>query len=52
MLENWLEVIILVLPAYVANASPVILGGGTPVDFGRLFYDKKRILGDGKTWKG
>ncbi len=52
MFENILELIILILPAYLANASPVVLGGGTPVDFGRNFTDGKRILGDGKTWRG
>ncbi|MFH0818351.1 MAG: CDP-archaeol synthase, partial [Candidatus Micrarchaeota archaeon] len=52
MLENVLKLIILISPAYVANASPVILGGGPPIDFGKNFYDKKRILGDGKTWRG
>ncbi len=52
MLENLLNLIILIIPAYVANASPVILGGGQPMDFGAKFYDKKRILGDGKTWRG
>ncbi|MFO7872837.1 MAG: CDP-2,3-bis-(O-geranylgeranyl)-sn-glycerol synthase [Candidatus Undinarchaeales archaeon] len=41
-----------VLPAYVANASPVIFGGGKPLDFGKKFIDGKRILGNGKTIKG
>ncbi len=40
-----------VLPAYISNASAVIVGGGTPVDFGRKFRGK-RIFGDGKTWRG
>lgn len=42
----------LILPAYAANSFAVIAGGGTPVDFGKKFYDEKRIFGDGKTWKG
>ncbi len=42
----------LILPAYAANSFAVIAGGGTPVDFGKKFYDGKRIFGDGKTWKG
>ena len=42
----------LAIPALIANPSAVIFGGGTPIDFGRKFYDGKRILGDGKTWKG
>jgi len=41
-----------ILPAYLANASPVVLGGGRPLDFGRSFPDKRRIFGDGKTWRG
>jgi CDP-2,3-bis-(O-geranylgeranyl)-sn-glycerol synthase len=42
----------LILPAYIANASALLLGGGLPIDFGKKWYDGKRILGDGKTWKG
>jgi CDP-2,3-bis-(O-geranylgeranyl)-sn-glycerol synthase len=42
----------LIFPAYSANSFAVLAGGGTPVDFGKKFYDEKRIFGDGKTWKG
>jgi CDP-2,3-bis-(O-geranylgeranyl)-sn-glycerol synthase len=42
----------IVIPIYVANASAVIVGGGTPIDFGRSWKDGRRILGDGKTWRG
>jgi CDP-2,3-bis-(O-geranylgeranyl)-sn-glycerol synthase len=42
----------LVLPAYIANASALLVGGGTPVDFGKNWKDGRRILGDGKTWWG
>ncbi len=42
----------LALPALVANPSAVIFGGGTPMDFGMHFRDGRRILGDGKTWRG
>jgi len=42
----------IVIPIYVANASAVIVGGGTPIDFGRNWKDGRRILGDGKTWRG
>ncbi len=41
-----------ILPAYVANASPVLLGGGSPIDGGKNWRDGRRILGDGKTWRG
>ncbi len=42
----------IVIPIYVANASAVIVGGGIPIDFGKKWKDGRRILGDGKTWKG
>jgi CDP-2,3-bis-(O-geranylgeranyl)-sn-glycerol synthase len=40
------------LPAYVANPSAQLTGGGTPMDFGRKGRDGERLLGDGKTWRG
>src|SRR5437867_4461168 len=40
------------LPAYVANPMAVVFGGGTPMDFGRSMRDGRRVLGDGKTWRG
>ncbi len=40
------------LPAFVANPSAVLWGGGTPMDFGRTLRDGERMLGDGKTWRG
>ncbi len=43
--------IVLFLPALVPNSAAVLFGGGTPVDFGRTWRGK-RILGDGKTWRG
>jgi CDP-2,3-bis-(O-geranylgeranyl)-sn-glycerol synthase len=46
------QAIWLILPAYIANASAVLVGGGTPIDFGKNWKDGKRILGDGKTWRG
>ncbi|RQG98096.1 CDP-2,3-bis-(O-geranylgeranyl)-sn-glycerol synthase [Natrarchaeobius chitinivorans] len=39
------------LPAYVPNNAAVLAGGGRPIDGGRNWGDK-RILGDGKTWRG
>ncbi len=52
MIELILKTIWLLLPAYTPNNFAVIFGGGTPIDFGRKFIDGKRILGDGKTWRG
>ena len=40
------------LPAWIANSTPVIFGGGSPIDRGKLFRDGKRVLGDGKTVRG
>jgi CDP-2,3-bis-(O-geranylgeranyl)-sn-glycerol synthase len=50
--EIILQALWLILPAYIANAFAVIVGGGTPIDFGKTWKDGKRILGDGKTWRG
>lgn len=40
------------LPPMIANASPVLLRGGRPVDGERRFIDGKPLLGPGKTWQG
>ncbi|MEM2351709.1 MAG: CDP-2,3-bis-(O-geranylgeranyl)-sn-glycerol synthase [Thermoproteota archaeon] len=41
-----------ILPAYCANASPVIFGGGKPIDLGKKFFDEKPIFGPHKTYRG
>ncbi len=42
-----------ILPAYVANSVPVVLGGGrTKIDEGRRWIDGRRLLGEGKTYRG
>lgn len=41
-----------ILPAYCANAAPVIFGGGRPIDAGRTFTDGKPIFGSHKTIRG
>lgn len=41
-----------ILPAYIANATPVIVGGGKPLDLGKNFIDGRRIFGDHKTIRG
>lgn len=40
------------LPAWIANATPVLGGGGKAIDGGRFYKDGHRILGDGKTIRG
>ncbi len=52
MLDLLLRTIWLLLPTYTPNNFAVLVGGGKPIDFGRKFVDGKRILGDGKTWRG
>ena len=42
----------LMLPAYLPNNCAVLFGGGTPLDFGHTFQDGRRMLGDGKTFRG
>jgi CDP-2,3-bis-(O-geranylgeranyl)-sn-glycerol synthase len=39
------------IPALVPNSAAVVFGGGRPIDFGRS-WKGRRILGDGKTWRG
>ncbi len=46
------DLFVLFLPAYIANAMPVLLGGKMPMDFNKKFLDGKRILGKGKTIQG
>ena len=59
MMVNHMDIILLIFaalkfifPAYCANATPVLAGGGTKMDFGRSFYDGKRIFGNNKTFRG
>lgn len=42
----------LMLPAFLGNMMPVFVGGGAPIDLGRNWRDGRRILGDGKSWRG
>jgi CDP-2,3-bis-(O-geranylgeranyl)-sn-glycerol synthase len=51
-MNSIIELILFIMPAYFANAVPVLLGGGPPLDFGKNFYDNERILGNGKTIRG
>ncbi len=39
-------------PSYVANAAPLVLGGGRPLDGGRNFLDGRPIFGSHKTLRG
>lgn len=49
--------VLYVLPAYVANGSPVVIykmlhGKTTPIDLGIIMKDGRRVLGDGKSIEG
>ena len=46
------EALKFIFPAYCANATPVLAGGGTQMDFGKHFFDGKRIFGNNKTFRG
>jgi CDP-2,3-bis-(O-geranylgeranyl)-sn-glycerol synthase len=51
---TWLiiEALVFIFPAYCANATPVLAGGGVPLDFGKKFLDGKPIFGKNKTFRG
>ena len=51
-MNSLLIAIWLMLPAYLPNNFAVLFGGGRPLDLGRRFRDGRRILGDGKTFRG
>jgi CDP-2,3-bis-(O-geranylgeranyl)-sn-glycerol synthase len=51
-LNTILTTIWLYLPAYFANAAPVALGGGPPLDGGEKWLDGKPFLGSHKTLRG
>jgi CDP-2,3-bis-(O-geranylgeranyl)-sn-glycerol synthase len=51
-MNQFFDLLLFLIPIYIANSSPVVLGGGTSIDLGNNFFDGKRILGDGKTIRG
>ena len=59
MMVDHMDIVLLIIyalkfifPAYCANATPVLAGGGTKMDFGRSFFDGKRVFGNNKTFRG
>jgi CDP-2,3-bis-(O-geranylgeranyl)-sn-glycerol synthase len=46
------QALIFIFPAYCANGTPVLAGGGTRMDFGKNFIDGRRIFGNNKTFRG
>ncbi|MHA1490132.1 MAG: CDP-2,3-bis-(O-geranylgeranyl)-sn-glycerol synthase [Promethearchaeota archaeon] len=55
-LVDWIAILIFsllfIVPGYIANAGMVIVGGGKPIDGGKMWKDGRRIFGDHKTWRG
>jgi len=54
--SDWVTTLIFsllfIVPAYISNASMVIMGGGSPIDGGRTWRDGRRLFGEHKTWAG
>jgi len=54
--QSFLLGLAFIFPAYVSNATPVVvvrfLARRHPIDFGHVFVDGRRLLGDGKTVEG
>ncbi|NPA75040.1 MAG: CDP-2,3-bis-(O-geranylgeranyl)-sn-glycerol synthase [Euryarchaeota archaeon] len=52
IIEGIISTLWLMIPIYLPNPGAVLFGGGTPMDFGKKFWDGRRVLGKGKTWRG
>ena len=52
IIELVIQALTFIFPAYCANALPVIVGRGLPLDFGRNFTDGRPIFGRNKTFRG
>ncbi|MBI5227087.1 CDP-2,3-bis-(O-geranylgeranyl)-sn-glycerol synthase [Candidatus Micrarchaeota archaeon] len=51
-LNGIFSLLIFLIPPYIANSSPVVLGGGAPLDQNIKLGDGQRLFGDGKTIRG
>ncbi|HEV8289532.1 MAG TPA: CDP-2,3-bis-(O-geranylgeranyl)-sn-glycerol synthase [Candidatus Norongarragalinales archaeon] len=49
---DFVRLVALIFPAYVANALPVVVQGRTPLDLGMKFTDGRPLFGPGKTVRG
>jgi CDP-2,3-bis-(O-geranylgeranyl)-sn-glycerol synthase len=52
LIWDYIELLVIFLPAMVANGAPVVFKGKIPLDGGKKFIDGRRIFGDGKTFEG
>ncbi len=47
-----IEIILILIPLYVANSSAMLFAGKTQMDFNLNFFDEKPLFGKGKSIKG
>ena len=52
LVRNYIDLLLIFLPAMIANGAPVVFKGKIPLDGGKKFIDGRRIFGDGKTVEG
>ena len=52
LLTWFAETVYIYLPAYIANATPVVLSGDGPLDKGKNWVDGKPLFGNHKTLRG
>ncbi len=50
--DFFIKMVYFLTPMYVANGFALLTGGGVPLDMNKTFFDGRRILGDGKTFRG
>lgn len=48
----FLELLLFMLPCYIANAAPVLIGGGPRLDMGIALRDGRALLGKTKSIRG
>ncbi len=59
-INSLIQIIWIIIPAYIANGTPVVVAKllssrniiRHPIDFGKIFIDGRRVLGDSKSWEG
>ena len=55
-IHDWLAIltywIVFIMPGYLADAGMLIMGGGKPLDGGKVAKDGRRLFGPGKTTRG
>jgi len=42
----------IMIPAYIPNSAAAVIKGKFPMDFGKTMADGRRVIGDGKTFRG